>query len=125
MGDNMERLEIVFDFASPSGTKFRGKSAWKWLMNYNKRYDKYLQGYHLIGKYNAHEKRTVTITRVVASGREFIKDKENLMFGCKALKDALKRAKLLVDDSMEWLDDYYLQCVGEAKTIVILEWETK
>lgn len=111
-------ITIAFPFASPSGTKFRGRSGWKWLMNYNKKYDKFLKDYNLVKEWQAKEKRLVEIIRYVPSKRQFIKDKENLMFGCKALKDALNRAGLIKEDSMKWLEDVYYQEVGEAKTVV-------
>lgn len=50
------------------------------------------------------EKRAVTITRVVPSARNFIRDDDNLRFATKPLNDALKRLKLIHDDSRKWLE---------------------
>lgn len=50
------------------------------------------------------EKRRVTVTRVCPSGRNFIRDDDNLKFACKPLNDALKRLGLIYQDSRKWLE---------------------
>lgn len=50
------------------------------------------------------EKRTVTVTRIVPSKRNFIRDEDNLRFSVKPLNDALKRLGLIRDDSRKWLE---------------------
>lgn len=50
------------------------------------------------------EKRRVTVTRLVPSARNFIKDDDNLRFATKPLNDALKRLGLIHDDSRKWLE---------------------
>lgn len=49
------------------------------------------------------ERRGVQITRVVPSARNFIRDDDNLRFATKPLNDALKRLKLIREDSRKWL----------------------
>lgn len=49
------------------------------------------------------EKRSVTVTRFVPSARNFIRDDDNLRFAVKPVFDALKRLKLIKDDSRKWL----------------------
>jgi len=48
-------------------------------------------------------KRSVKVTRLVPSSRNFIRDDDNLRFAVKPLFDALKRLKLIKDDSRTWL----------------------
>lgn len=50
------------------------------------------------------EKKLVVVTRLVPSARNFIKDDDNLRFATKPLNDALKRLKLIHDDSRKWLE---------------------
>jgi hypothetical protein len=50
------------------------------------------------------EKRRVTVTRYCPSGRNFIRDDDNLRFAVKPLNDALKRLGLIRDDSRKWLE---------------------
>lgn len=50
------------------------------------------------------EKRRVQVIREVPSGRNFIRDEDNLRFATKPLNDALKRLKLIRDDSRKWLE---------------------
>lgn len=45
----------------------------------------------------------VEVTRDVPSGRNLIKDDDNLTAACKPLLDALKRLKLIHDDRREFL----------------------
>lgn len=49
------------------------------------------------------EKRAVQVTRLVPSARNFIRDDDNLRFAVKPMFDALKRLKLIRDDSRTWL----------------------
>jgi dTDP-4-dehydrorhamnose 3,5-epimerase-like enzyme len=44
------------------------------------------------------------VTREVPHRRNFIKDRDNLIYSCKRLRDALKGRGLIYDDSMAWLD---------------------
>lgn len=46
----------------------------------------------------------VTVTRLVPSERNFIRDTDNLMFCTKPLRDALKDLALIRDDSQRWLE---------------------
>jgi hypothetical protein len=45
----------------------------------------------------------VAIVRAVGSGREYIRDDDNLAFSPKPLYDALKRVGLIYDDRRTWL----------------------
>ena len=49
-------------------------------------------------------RRRVQVTREAPSRRKFIRDTDNLFGACKPLCDALKRLRLIVDDSVEWLE---------------------
>lgn len=49
-------------------------------------------------------KRRVMVTRVVPSRRNFIRDDDNLRFSVKPLLDALKRLRLILDDSRKWIE---------------------
>lgn len=109
------KLEILFDFATPSQNKLK---SWKSLMGWGKKFDDYLWNYGLVKKYNAHEKRSVSITRYSKKELDF----GNLVGGCKPLLDALKRACLIVDDNKEWLQDGYTQEKGEPQTKVVITW---
>jgi hypothetical protein len=46
----------------------------------------------------------VTIVREVPSKRNFIKDRDNLLFSTKKLRDSLKSLGLIYDDSIRWLE---------------------
>jgi hypothetical protein len=46
----------------------------------------------------------VTVERHVPSGRNFIRDDDNLRFSVKPLLDALKRQGYIKNDSRKWLD---------------------
>jgi hypothetical protein len=50
------------------------------------------------------ERRRVTVTRLVPSRRNFIKDDDNLRFSVKPVNDALKRLGLIHSDSRQWLE---------------------
>jgi hypothetical protein len=50
------------------------------------------------------ERRKVSVTRLVPSLRNFIRDDDNLRFSTKPLNDALKRLGLIHDDSRKWLE---------------------
>jgi hypothetical protein len=50
------------------------------------------------------EKRRVSVTRIVPSRRNFIKDEDNLRFSVKPVNDALKRLGLIKDDNAKWLE---------------------
>ena len=50
------------------------------------------------------ERRRVFVTRMIPSGRFFIKDEDNLRFSTKPLNDALKRLGLICQDSHAWLE---------------------
>jgi hypothetical protein len=49
-------------------------------------------------------KMRVTVERHVPSGRNFIRDDDNLRFAVKPLLDALKRQGYIRNDSRKWLD---------------------
>ena len=49
-------------------------------------------------------RRRVSVTRIVPSKRNFIKDDDNLRFATKPLNDALKRLGLIYEDSRHWLE---------------------
>lgn len=55
-------------------------------------------------KFGAHEKMRVTVERHVPSGRNFIRDDDNLVYSTKPLRDALKRMGYIKDDSRKWLE---------------------
>ena len=46
----------------------------------------------------------VTVTRLVPSKRNFIRDDDNLRFAVKPVNDALKRLGLIKDDNRTWLE---------------------
>ena len=117
----MEKLGIAFPFAYPSGNLFKKKSGWKYLMGWNKKTDQWMKDYFLVKKWNAKERRKVTVTRYGSRELDF----ENLADGMKPLFDGLKRALLIVDDSPKWIDREYIQkkCKRtEEKTEVLIEW---
>lgn len=61
------------------------------------------------------EKRRVTVTRLVPSKRNFIRDDDNLRFATKPLNDALKRLGLIRDDNRKWLEQPMpMQAVSET-----------
>jgi Holliday junction resolvase RusA-like endonuclease len=65
------------------------------------------------------EKRKVTVTRLVPSARNFIRDDDNLRFSVKPLLDALKRLGLIRDDNRKWIDlPMPVQAVSESKNWV-------
>jgi Holliday junction resolvase RusA-like endonuclease len=53
-------------------------------------------------------RRRMVLTRFY-TGRGRARDYGNLVGGCKAVVDSLVNVGLLVDDSEQWVDDYYLQ----------------
>lgn len=55
-------------------------------------------------KRTCEERRKVTVTRIVPSARNFIRDDDNLRFSVKPLLDALKRLGLIKNDSRKWLE---------------------
>jgi hypothetical protein len=67
----------------------------------------------------------VTVTRVVPSRRNFIRDDDNLRFSVKPLNDALKRCGLIYSDARTWLEQSMpTQTVsphGRYETIVEIE----
>ena len=91
-------------------------------MGWNKKTDQWLKDYFLVKKWNAKERRKVTVTRYGSRELDF----ENLADGMKPLFDGLKRAMLIVDDSPKWIDSEYIQkkCKRtEEKTEATIEWE--
>lgn len=52
----------------------------------------------------ADRKMRVAVERQVPSGRNFIRDDDNLRFSVKPLLDALKRLGYIKNDSRNWLD---------------------
>lgn len=67
----------------------------------------------------------VTVTRIVPSGRNFIRDEDNLRFSAKPINDALKRLWLIRDDSRKWLEQPQVQQevspIGEWATVITIE----
>lgn len=58
----------------------------------------------LIGGKAAKRRMRLRVTREVPTARNFIRDRDNLVFACKRLRDALKGHGLIYEDSMAWLD---------------------
>lgn len=70
---------------------------------------------------DATSKRRVYVVRRY-SGRGQERDRGNLIGGCKPLLDAMTRARLIVDDRVECIEDHYAQCRADASgTDIILE----
>jgi hypothetical protein len=70
----------------------------------------------------AKRKRRVVITRRY-DGRKQERDFGNLVGGLKMVVDAMVHAKLLVDDSPQWVEDFYRQerAVTDIGLLVLLE----
>lgn len=70
-------------------------------------------------------KAKVTVTRIVPSARNFIRDDDNLRFSTKPLNDALKRLGLIHDDSRRWLEQPQVRQevsgIGEWATVITIE----
>ena len=67
---------------------------------------------------DASAKRRVIITRLYdSSGRR--RDISNIIGGCKPLLDAMVDAKLLVDDTEDWLEQFYHQVKTNASGVGI------
>jgi hypothetical protein len=77
------------------------------------------------GAARAKGRRRVTVIRVVASKREFIKDDDNLRFTVKPINDALRRLGLIEDDRRELLEqplpEQRVSTDRSARTIVRIE----
>jgi len=110
-----EPIEIIFPFATPTGWKFKGHYGWRALMGWNKKCDRYLDGYETVKKWQAKGRRKVTITRHHKNKRDRIKDDVNLREGCKPLIDALDRKGLLFKDTTEYLNDVYYQKITKKE----------
>jgi hypothetical protein len=82
----------------------------------------YLQFQRDGGMLRPYEVRRVTVTRIVPSKRNFIKDDDNLRFSTKPLNDALKRLGLIYDDSRKWLQqpipEQIVSPEGEWRTVI-------
>ena len=67
----------------------------------------------------------VSVTREVPSGRNFIRDDDNLRFCVKPLLDALKRQGYIKNDSRKWIElptpEQKISADGKYWTVVILE----
>lgn len=67
----------------------------------------------------------VRITREVPSGRNFIRDDDNLRFSVKPLLDALKRQGYIKNDSRKWIElptpDQKISADGNYWTEIALE----
>lgn len=50
------------------------------------------------------QRMRLVVERYVASRRNFIRDRDNLLSATKELRDAIKAVGLIYDDSMAWLD---------------------
>lgn len=70
-------------------------------------------------------KTRVTVERHVPSGRNFIRDDDNLMFATKPVRDALKRLGYIKGDSRVWLEHplptQHVSADGTDYTIVTIE----
>ena len=69
------------------------------------------------------ERRKVTVTRIVPSARNFIRDDDNLRFAVKPVNDALKRLGLVKDDNRKWMEQPMpTQAVGPGyETVIVIE----
>ena len=112
----MEKLTIELP-QTPSQNKLHG---WRSRYGWRQKFLKFMHNYCLVRKFVAKEKRCVKITRY--SSRKL--DYGNLVGGCKPLLDALKHAKLIVDDSPDWIADSYKQEKGKPKTIAVITWKS-
>ena len=66
-------------------------------------------------------RRRVIVLRQYGS-RGKVRDRGNLIGGCKPLIDALTIAGLIVDDSPEWIEDHYAQeRAAVAATVITIE----
>lgn len=67
----------------------------------------------------------VTVERHVPSGRNFIRDDDNLRFAVKPLLDALKRQGYIKNDSRKWLEHptptQHVSADGKDYTIIRIE----
>lgn len=59
------------------------------------------------------DRRRLTFERLVPSSRNFIRDRENLVYSVKALCDQVCRMGFIRDDSMKWIDLDVTQRVSE------------
>lgn len=68
-------------------------------------------------------RRRVTVTRIVPSRRNFIRDDDNLRFSVKPLNDALKSKGLIYEDSRNYLEQPMpTQEVGPGyETVIVIE----
>lgn len=62
--------------------------------------------------------RRVVITRLYA-GRGQPRDRANIVGGCKPLMDAMHRVGLLVDDSEQYVQDFYRQMPSNESGVAI------
>lgn len=79
--------------------------------------------YHSFGTRIVPFRSRVTVTRIVPSRRNFIKDDDNLRFAVKPLNDALKRKGLIYEDSRNYLEQPMpTQEVGPGyETVIVIE----
>jgi hypothetical protein len=67
----------------------------------------------------------VSITREVPSGRNFIRDDDNLRFSVKPLLDALKRQGYIKNDSRKWIElptpEQKISADGQHWTVIQIE----
>lgn len=90
--------------------KHRESQEWEKAVSYTLMAQKGCKGIlgalHVLGAFpwqSCEVKQTVTVTRLVPSARNFIRDDDNLRFAVKPVFDALKRLRLIKDDSRKWL----------------------
>jgi hypothetical protein len=71
------------------------------------------------------QRARVTVERHVPSGRNFIRDDDNLRFCVKPLLDAMKRLGYIKNDSRKWLDHptptQHVSADGKDWTVVVIE----
>lgn len=98
-------------------------TAWSLILAVESRRGKTGRGYVKITR--KPERRRVIVTRIVSSGRGFIRDEDNLRFSVKPLNDALKRLGLITDDSTRYLEqpppEQRIAPDGVEKTLVRIE----
>lgn len=107
-------MEIIFDIATPSLNKFKGKWA---TLNWKKRFLSKLHNYEFLAL-KKKIKKTIIIQRL---GSRLL-DEDNYHGGCKPMVDAIKEKGLIVDDCPKWCEIKWKKQVkckrSEEKTII-------
>jgi len=98
-------LRVPRELVSPNrwnGRHWRGKHRISQDWQLELRYAGWSQA--LTWRASDHGRVRVSITREVPSGRNFIRDDDNLRFCVKPLLDALKRQGYIKNDSRKWIE---------------------